>query len=204
MSGYRALRIADVEAVPWPGGIDWHPIRSVVGWRAFGIGGYSGARAGDVVIEPHVESDDGRAHHELYVVLAGRATFTLDGEQLDAPAGTLVFVSDPTVHRQAVAAEPDTEVLALGGPPEYEPAGSEWQMRARPLMDSDPERARALLEEGWRELPHSAAIPYGFAQLAAAQGDLGDARRWLAMALERAPGLRDEVAGDERLGPLLD
>jgi hypothetical protein len=38
-----------------------------------------------------------------YVVLSGRARFTLDGVALDAPAGTLVFLPDPATRRHAVA-----------------------------------------------------------------------------------------------------
>jgi mannose-6-phosphate isomerase-like protein (cupin superfamily) len=45
------------------------------------------------VVEDHVETTDGRGHEEVYVVLAGHATFTLDGEHLDAPAGTFVAVA---------------------------------------------------------------------------------------------------------------
>jgi hypothetical protein len=52
----------------------------------------------------------------VYVVLSGRATFTLDGEALDAPAGTLVFIRDVDVRRHARAEEPGTSVLAIGGP----------------------------------------------------------------------------------------
>ena len=62
-------------------------------------------------------------HEELYVVLAGRATFSVDGEDVDAPAGTLVFVNDPASRRAATATEERTTVLAIGGPvgAAYEP-----------------------------------------------------------------------------------
>src|SRR5215217_6907910 len=50
---------------------------------------------------------------ELYVVLTGRATFELGDEETDAPPGTLVFVRTGTV-RGAVAAEPETTILAVG------------------------------------------------------------------------------------------
>jgi mannose-6-phosphate isomerase-like protein (cupin superfamily) len=200
---YQALRIADVEAVPWPGGLTWHPVRMELGLHAFGAGGYSADRPGVVVVEPHTESGDGRGHEELYVVLSGRATFTLDGEELDAPAGTLVFVRDPDVHRQAVAAEAGTTVLALGGPPTFEVSGWEWLMRAKPLMAGNPARARAILEDGLRELPGSAAIPYGFALLEAAQDNPIDAAFSLREALAREPRLRAEAATEPSLAPLL-
>ena len=111
------------------------------------MGAYTAAAVGQAVVEGHREAGDGRGHEEVYVVLRGRATFTLDGTDLDAPAGTFVVVSDPSVHRRAVAAEADTAVLALGGPPTFEPSPSEWVERARPLAATDPARARALLAE---------------------------------------------------------
>ncbi len=193
----RVLRIEDVEAVPWMAGMTWHPVRMELGLHAFGAAGFSGG-PGDHVVEPHVEAGDGRGHEELYVVLSGRATFTLDGSPVDAPAGTLVFAS-PETHRQAVAEEPGTTVLALGGPPTYEVAGFEWLMRAKPHMANDPERAREILRDGLAELPGSAAIPYGFALLEAAQGDTGSARASLAEAIAREPRLREEAANEPLL-----
>ncbi len=61
------------------------------------------------------------------MVLTGHATFTLGEETLDAPAGTVVFIRDPSVKRHARAEEPDTSVLAVGGPRDaaYEP--SPWE-----------------------------------------------------------------------------
>jgi mannose-6-phosphate isomerase-like protein (cupin superfamily) len=187
----RVLRIEDVEGVPWMAGMTWHPVRMELGLHAFGAAGFSGG-PGELVVEPHAEAGDGRGHEELYVVLSGRATFTLDGSPVDAPAGTLVFAS-PETHRQAVAEEPGTTVLALGGPPAFEPAGFEWLMRAKPQMATNPERARELLQAGLAELPGSAAIPYGFALLEAAQGDVESARASLAEAIAREPRMRDEA-----------
>jgi hypothetical protein len=204
VKGYRALTVAEVEGVAWPGGLTWHPIRMELGLHAFGAGAFSGARAGAVVVEPHTETRDGRGHEELYVVLSGRATFTLDGERVDAPAGTLVFVRDPDVHREAVAAEAGTTVLALGGPPTFEVSGWEWLMRAKPLMAGDPAGARAILEDGLRELPGSAAIPYGFALLEAAQDNPIGAALSLREALAREPRLRAEAAGEPTLASLLE
>jgi mannose-6-phosphate isomerase-like protein (cupin superfamily) len=64
---------------------------------------------------------------ELYVVLRGRATFTLDGEEVDAPAGTFVYVHDAAVARMAVPAEPDTAVLAISGTPGLDYRVATWQ-----------------------------------------------------------------------------
>jgi hypothetical protein len=196
----RVLRIEDVEAVPWLAGMTWHPVRMELGLHAFGAAGFSGG-PGDHVVEAHSESGDGRGHEELYVVCSGRATFTLDGERVDAPAGTLVFAS-PETRREAVAEEPGTTILALGGPPVFEPAGFEWLMRAKAHMASDPGRAREILRAGLAELPGSAAIPYGFALLEATEGDVESARASLAEAIARDPRLRDEAAGEPLLAGL--
>jgi hypothetical protein len=200
---YVVTRVEDVEAVPWPGGLTWHPVRAALGMLAFGVGGYTGG-AGDVVIEPHSEARDGRGHQELYVVLTGRARFALDAETFDAPAGTLVAVPDPHVHREAVATEDGTTVLAIGGPPTFLPAGSEWLMRAKPLLPADTARAREILQDGRSRLPESPAIAYGFALLLAAEGNAEAARNELAVAVTAEPRLEHEARSEPLLAPLVD
>ena len=71
--------------------------------------------AGDRIINEHDESEPG-SNEELYLVLRGRAVFELDGDRVDAPAGTLVFAR-PGVKRTAFAEEAGTTILALGGTP---------------------------------------------------------------------------------------
>src|SRR3954454_14116403 len=147
-AGWKALGIDAIEAVPWRGTeLVWRPVRQALGTRIVGMGGYTADRAGQVVVEGHTESEDGMGHEEVYVVLCGRATFTLDGTEVDAPAGTFVAVIDPGVHRRAVAAEPGTAILALARPPVFVPSDSEWIERARPHLHSDPERAIAIIED---------------------------------------------------------
>jgi quercetin dioxygenase-like cupin family protein len=194
----RSARLDQLDRVPWLGGLTWLPVRMELGVRAFGVAGFT-ADAGAVVVEPHVETRDGRGHQELYVVMAGRAVFTVSGETVDAPAGTLVAV-EPDEPREACAAEDGTIVLAFGDEPTFAASGFEWQMRAKPFFESDPQRARAILQDGLAEIPGSAAIPYAFAQLEAAQGNLADARLSLEEAVRREPRLREEAERD----PLLD
>ena len=99
-TGWKAIALDEVEAVPWRGTeLVWHPVRSALGTRIVGMGGYTAERVGQVVIEGHTESEDGLGHEEVYVVLRGRATFTLDDTEVDAPAGTLLVVDDPGVYR---------------------------------------------------------------------------------------------------------
>jgi hypothetical protein len=111
MAGYRVLRIDEVEPRAYPTGADWLPLRSELGVGAFGLNAWR-ADAGTEVIERHDETDCD--HQEIYVVIAGRAHFTVGGEELDAPAGTVVFLEDPALERAAVAEEPGTLVLAVG------------------------------------------------------------------------------------------
>jgi mannose-6-phosphate isomerase-like protein (cupin superfamily) len=203
--GWRARALDEVEAVPWRGTeLVWRPVRQALGARIVGMGGYTAERAGQVVIEGHTESEHGMGHEEVYVVLRGRATFTLDGTELDAPAGTFVAVTDPGVHRQAVAAEPGTAVLALGGPPVFAPADSEWIERARPHLRTDPERALRILDELRAAKPLGPVAEVAEAFKALARGDDEAAREALAALLDRRPDLRDVLADDEDLEPLIE
>jgi mannose-6-phosphate isomerase-like protein (cupin superfamily) len=201
VSSWRAAHIDELEAIPWPGAeTTWRPLRHAIGARIVGMGAYTAERAGQDVVEPHRESEGGMGHQEVYVVLRGRATFTLDGTELDAPAGTVVRV-DPDVHRHAVAAEAGTAVLALGGTPTYEPSSSEWIERARPHIRSDPERARAIVAELRAERRDSPGIPIAEALLALGRGDEAGARAALSRVEPRYhPALRT----DPDLGPLID
>ena len=203
--GWKALAVDAVEPVPWRGTeLVWHPVRQALGTRMVGMSAYTADRAGQVVIEGHTESEHGMGHEEVYVVLRGRATFALDGVQLDAPAGTLVAVNDPGVHRRAVAAEPGTAVLAIGGPPVFVPSDSEWIERARPHLRSDPERALLILDELRAVKPHGPVADVARAFKASARGDDVGAREALAGLLARRPDLRDVLADDEDLEPLIE
>jgi quercetin dioxygenase-like cupin family protein len=109
------------------------PVRRHFGIEAFGANARVAREAGEVLVMPHDERAGGpwgtEGHEELYAVLRGHATFTLDGQEVDAPAGTLLFVRDPAVERSAVAAEPDTAILAVGGPPGAAFRVAPWEQR---------------------------------------------------------------------------
>src|SRR3954447_8454954 len=110
---YKVTRLDDVEPLPGPGTLRWLPVRHELGIGAFGTNAYMAENAGDDVVEPHTE--EGTGHEELYFVARGAATFTLDGETVHAPAGTYVFLPDPTTRRHATADEAGTTVLSFGG-----------------------------------------------------------------------------------------
>jgi hypothetical protein len=200
---YAVARLDDIEELPGPGTLRWQPVRATLGVRAFGTNAYTAREAGQDVVEPHTESPE-LAHEELYFVARGRATFRLDGEEIDAPAGTYVFVADPAVHRHAVAAEPDTTVLSFGGPATFTPSAWEWTFRAEPLVDTDPERARAIVDDGLRTHPDSPGLLIYVAKLEARAGRTDAAREALRRALARQPSAVELAREDERLVALLD
>jgi mannose-6-phosphate isomerase-like protein (cupin superfamily) len=198
----RVVHLDELEAIPGPDTLTWHPVRAHLGVRAFGCNAYSAQRVGDDVVEPHTESPE-YAHEELYFVARGRATFTLDQETFDAPAGTYVFVPDTATHRHAVAAEPQTTVLSFGGPPTFTPSPWEWSFRAAPLIDSDPQRAREILEDGLRTHPDSPGLKIHLARLEVRAGNEEHARELVAQAVERQPEAAELARQDPRLAGLL-
>jgi hypothetical protein len=174
--------------------------------RGFGVNAYS-AGAGEDVVEDHTEADDaGRGHQEMYVVLSGHARFEVDGEMVDAPAGTLVFLPEPTSRRHAVAQADGTTVLALGGEPgvPYEVSAWEWRFRAQPHIDAEEwEKGIALMHDGLAARPGDASLLYNLACFEANLGRLDDATAHLQEALEAEPeNVREWAAGDTDLDPL--
>jgi len=138
---YGAVRLADVQTLeqvdPQNDDIndsEFHLVRRHFDVQAFGVNGATG-NAGDELIEPHHEADDEEnktnGHEELFAVMTGHAVFTVDGEEIDAPAGTIVFVRDPSLIRTARATADETAILAVGGPAGVQYTVSRWE-RALP------------------------------------------------------------------------
>ena len=145
MSSAEPFVVVHVDAVPpgpdrGPGVGELKPVRRRLGIEAFGAHARVAHAAGDLLVMPHDERAAGpygtAGHQELYVVLRGHATFTFDGQEVDAPAGTLLFVRDPAVVRSAVANEADTAVLGIGAP-----AGEPYRVAPWEQRDIDAERA---------------------------------------------------------------
>lgn len=202
MRPWDSVHLAEVESLQGPGTLRWSPVRRRFGITSFGINAYAAAEAGQDVVEEHTEERLG--HEELYVVLAGRAGFTLDGEHLDAPAGTLVFIRDPSVKRHAEALEADTTVLAIGGKPgQHEPSTWEWFFAAYGYADAgDLERGLGEIDAGLEEKPGHPALLYHRACLRTRAGRLDEARADLERAIELDPKLAAAAARDEDLAPL--
>jgi Cupin domain len=198
-----AIHIDEIEGLAGPATLTWHPVRMKLGIRAFGTNAYTAAEPGLDVVEPHTENPV-LAHEELYFVSRGRATFTIDGEEIDAPAGTYVFVPDPASHRHAVAAEAGTTVLSFGGPPTFQPSAWEWTFQAAALRAEDPAAARRVLDEGLAAHPASAAVRYELACWEATQGSPEAAVEHLREAIRLDPDVTGEARKDEDFASLRD
>jgi hypothetical protein len=181
----KTLRIDDIEGLPVLGSLMWQPVRKPLGITAFGINAYTATNAGDEVVEDHTELTD----EEAYIVIRGHATFTVDGEEIDAPWGTIVFLDDLNQQRSAIAKEAGTTVLAIGGRPGVHPISS-WEyifpsLPARNAEDWD--TARTILEEAVTERPDIPAIRYHLAQVEARAGNADRALELLSGACEERP-----------------
>src|SRR5207244_7130303 len=149
-------------------GDGWIPVRDHLGIGAFGTNAYRADEAGGRVISEHTELM--AKHEELYLVVEGHATFTVDGEEVDAPAGTLVFVGDPATRRGAVARDAGTTVLVVGARPgaafEIAPWEESWEENQAAMALYREQRygeAADVLREAVGRLPDAAGIHYNLA-----------------------------------------
>jgi tetratricopeptide (TPR) repeat protein len=189
---WESARLFEIETIPATGTLNWTPVRRHFGIQAFGINAYTAAVAGQDVVEQHHEKV--RGHEEAYVVISGAATFTLDGELLNAPAGTIVFIRDHAVERSAVAKEPGTTVLAIGGKPgkAYEPGPWENIYAARAAGEAgDYQSAIAELKQGLEIHPDHRFLLYRLACWEALAGKTEAALDHLGQAVAQ-----DESIGD--------
>jgi tetratricopeptide (TPR) repeat protein len=192
MSGYEVARLTELQRED-----GWAPIRLALDVQAFGINSWTGRNAGDVVIPEHDEVPTG--HEELYLVTAGHATFTIDGEEVDGPEGTLVFVRDPAANRGAVAREPETAILTVGAKPgeAYTPQPWELNRDVFALLDAGrPAEAKKLLLESLERYENRSLLYYNLACAEALLGETDEALGHLRQAIEGRPALADSARED--------
>jgi tetratricopeptide (TPR) repeat protein len=191
--------VAKLDEIERKRGGMWVPIRAHFGIGAFGVNAWTGG-PGDEVINEHDEASSG--HQELYLVVTGRATFTVDGEDVDAPAGALVFVREPETRRRAVAAEPETTVLSIGAKPgeAYEVRGWEWSSEAIPFFETgEYERAYEILRSANEEHPNLAGVLYNLACAEARLGKTDEAVKHLRRAVDLSDQFRFYARDDPDL-----
>ena len=200
MSDYTVARIDEIDELS-DGRCPFRPVRMHFGVLSFGVNTWTGKSVGDRIINEHDEADE---HEELYLVQQGRATFELDGERVDAPAGTMVFAR-PGVKRTAFAEDAGTTIVAIGGTPGevYEASGFEVWLPITPLYEAGKyaeaaDRGRELIEQH----PEYAGLLYNVACCESLAGRTADAIEHLARAIELSERFRGFAAGDSDFDPI--
>jgi hypothetical protein len=181
------------------------PAREHFGIHAFGINAFTPGEDG-VLINEHDEAGSGQ--EELYLVLEGTATFELDGEAVDAPTGTFVFVR-PESRRKATG---DGTILALGGTPgeAYQGIdwGEAWPFHQESLTAYGEQRyadALGAVRDGLERSPDNAGLHYNFACFAALAGNTDDeVFDHLQRAVELFPPFREQAREDDDFATVRD
>jgi quercetin dioxygenase-like cupin family protein len=202
MSRYAVAKLDEIDEIT-DGREPWRPVRQHFGIRSFGVNTWTGKEAGDRIINEHDEADQ---DEELYLVQAGRARFELDGESVDAPAGTFVY-AEPGVKRTAYAEEPGTTLLAIGAQPGvvFEPSGWELWAEVGPLYQAGQyeeaaDRAGPIVDAH----PEYPMIAYNLACVESLAGRKEDALKHLRQAVERSERMRAYAADDSDLDAIRD
>ena len=179
--GYEILTLDEVEAASHRGS-NLIPVRHTLGFQPAGVNAWISEACGQL-IPPH-EEDSG--NEELYVVVRGRATFTVGDETEDAPAGSLVFVP-PQVHRTATAEEDGTIVFVVGGTVGEAFHAGGWDSFAiawSHLQAGRLDDARAIMKELVAKDPGHWAVHYNAGCFEALAGDADAAFEHLRRAKE--------------------
>lgn len=205
---FRVARLDEVESFSDADRPTWRRIRSHLDIQAFGVNAWEATRAGQQLIGEHDEIANGAAQHqELYVVLRGRATFTVDGVSVDAPAVTLVFVPDPASKRAAVAEEEGTTVLVVGAKAGEAFTVSRWERASEALRywsTEEWDKAIELLSRQVEDEPENAGPIYNLACAEARSGRSDAALEHLSRAVELEPRFRALAQDDADFASIRD
>ncbi|HET9286176.1 MAG TPA: hypothetical protein VFO26_01345 [Gaiella sp.] len=200
---YKVTSLDALAGPAIPSQARWHTIRRTLGVSSFGINAWTATEDDQQIIGEHDEAD-GEKHEELYLVLTGHASFTLDGETVDAPRGTLVHVPDPAVKRAATG-KLDTTILAVGARPGEAFTPSGWERSAEALAfwpTEEWDRAIEVLERHLAETPDHAGTYYNLACAHARAGRPEVALERLSRAVELDARFAGYAQGDEDLAAI--
>lgn len=203
MAEFTVAQLEEIDEVN-DGRSPFRPVRHHFGITTFGVIASTAQAAGDRLINEHDEAEPDSSE-ELYVVMSGHATFELDGESREAPAGTFVHVP-PGIKRTAIARDAGTTVLAIGAAPAgqpYQPSGWELFAPLMPLFASGEyaegaDRAQALIADD----PPYGGIYYNTACFECRAGRTDAALAHLRRAIELSPSLAELARTDEDLAAL--
>jgi tetratricopeptide (TPR) repeat protein len=198
-TSYRVLSLPK-EASEGDGDRVYIRLRRTLDIGAFGASAVYQAKAGENVVGEHDELGPGAdGHEELYAVVQGSATFTLDGEDVEAPHGTVLFVQ-PGATRKAVATSDDTIVLAVGGRRgkayRIPPGGELFDFFER-YNAQDYEGALAACHVALEKFPGNALILYNVACMQSMLGRSDEALDTLRTAVEGWPKFKENAQKDD-------
>lgn len=194
---YTVVSLDDVEGSPAMSGAPiLMPLRLLLDVRAFGINCWT-APVGAPVIERHSEPD---GDEEVYVVVRGRVRFTIGEETFEPGPATVVYVPPNTI-REAVALEPETLVVAIGGKPgeAFGPKAWDWdefQVAFAQAQARGDAEARAFLTERLARDPDAWETAYNAACFEALTGNADAAFEHLARAFALGPEHVRKLAED--------
>ena len=204
MAGFAVAHLDEIEEFS-DAGCHYRPIRHHLGITAFGVTAWTGRAAGDLVINEH-DVGDPTADQELFLVLRGHAVFEVDGDRVDAPAGTLVF-APPRTKRTASAKEDGTTIIALEGTPgkAYEARGWELWAPLAPLFEAGEygevaDRLAALVAAN----PQYPMLFFNLACAESLSGRTSDALDHLRQAIEMSEEFRLAAKDDSDLDLIRD
>jgi tetratricopeptide (TPR) repeat protein len=201
------FRVASISEIETPSSLTsrWAPVRRHLEVGSFGVNAWT-ADAGNEVISEHDEvGPRARRHEELYLVVKGRATFTVDGESVDAPAGTFVFVHDPAAKRKAVAEEGETTILVTGGAPGEVYTPPHWERSAPALgyfATKEYDKAHEALMEAHEEFPDDPTVLFNLACAESLLGRTDDAIGHLEQSIANDESFRELARTDTDFDPI--
>lgn len=185
MSG--SAHISDL-TFKFPNNQSWAMVRTHFDIQSFGVNAYIAEEAGVEIVGEHDElGERSGKHEELYLVSSGHAAFTVNGDEIDAPAGTFVFVRDPAAKRKAIAKEAGTTIVIVGGKPGEAFTPSPWERTSEGLVhfaNKDYEKAVEIYEGFLAETPGDAGFLYNLACAESLLGRKEDALEHLRQAVE--------------------
>jgi tetratricopeptide (TPR) repeat protein len=186
-------------------GTTWAPVRRELDVGSFGINAWKGDAGSDVIVEHDEAGERARRHEELYLVVQGRATFTVDGEKLDAPAGTFVFVRDPAAKRGAVAEEEQTTILVVGGGPGQVYTPPDWERSAPALAyfaTEEYDKAHNELMKAHGQFPDDPTVLFNLACAESLLGRADDAIGHLEQSIANDESFRELARTDTDFDPI--
>jgi tetratricopeptide (TPR) repeat protein len=204
---YRVVTLDGIEPGDEVDGRVRLAVRQELDIEAFGVNAFRAVADDAKIINEHNELGlTGAGQQELYVVLNGSATFNIDGERVDAPAGSLVFVREPITKRGAVATEAGTTILAIGGTPgeAYRVYPPEGQEAMKAYNAGDFEKAVELLGQVLAREPNDVLSLYNSACFEARAGRTDDALEHLRRAVELEPRAAEYARGDDDFASVRD